>query len=288
MSPRSRGRSLAHFRRGRDVDLVGSGRSRTGYRAGVDRARGVRRHRRSSPRCSSRARSCGRQLRFRGDDLKCAAQPGAGPALMVVDGLVGIVGAVVLVRYCGRRRGRALSPLAPLGTCSRGRACAPHRVRLTVLGLGPLVLIVTLRRSGVRARVRGAPHRVAHGRRDQRTRVRDWRASGDAIGLSPTAATGIRFAVEPGSARTRAHALGDRGRRARDRRRRRHSDLRRQPQHPRVAGPRCTGGNWSYELRSAYSGVSNIPERLAVSVLDRDKYIAAWTGVYFASMRIDD
>ena len=55
-----------------------------------------------------------------------------------------------------------------------------------------------------------------------------------------------------------------------------------------VSRPPLYGWNWSYELRSGYSGVSNIPQKSATAVLDRDKSIAASTGVDFASMRLDD
>ena len=230
----------------------------------------------------------GRQLRFGADDLSVLRSLGAGPALTVADGLVGIVGAVVLGALLAAGVAVALSPLAPLGPVRAVEHA--HRIAFdwTVLGLGPLVLIVTLSAVAFVLAYRGAPHRVA--RRHQRSAPAGSRLSRAATrsGLSPTAATGIRFAVEPGSgsnaAPVRSAIVGGTlaivvvvatlifG-----------ASL-----NTLVSRPPLYGWNWSYELRSAYSGISNIPERLAVSVLDRDKNIAAWTGVYFASMRIDD
>ena len=229
-----------------------------------------------------------RRLRFGADDLSVLRSLGAGPALTVVDGLVGVVGSVVLGALLAAGVAVALSPLAPLGPVRAVEQSGGIAFDWTVLGLGPLVLIVTLSGVAFVLAYRGAPHRVA--RRHQQSAPAGSRLARAATrsGLSPTAATGIRFAVEPGSgsnaapmrsamvAGTLAIAVvvatlifG--------------ASL-----NTLVSRPPLYGWNWSYELRSAYSGISNIPERLAVSVLDRDKNIAAWTGVYFASMRIDD
>ena len=83
-------------------------------------------------------------------------------------------------------------------------------------------------------------------------------------------------------------ALGHRGHRARDRRSSSATLIFGASLSTLVSRPPLYGWNWSYELRSGYSGISNIPEKLATRFLDRDKNIAAWTGVYFASMRLDD
>ena len=141
----------------------------------------------------------GRQLRFGADDLSVLRSLGAGPALTVVDGLVGVVGAVVLGALLAAGVAVALSPLAPLGPVRAVEHA--HRIAFdwTVLGLGPLVLIVTLSAVAFVLAYRGAPHRVA--RRHRRSAPAGSRLSRAATrsGLSPTAATGIRFAVEPGS-----------------------------------------------------------------------------------------
>ena len=58
--------------------------------------------------------------------------------------------------------------------------------------------------------------------------------------------------------------------------------------HTLVSRPELYGWNWDYELRSAYSGISNIPQDKAKPLLDGDANVAAWAGVYFASAQIDD
>ena len=231
----------------------------------------------------------GRQLRFGADDLSVLRSLGAGPALTVADGLVGIIGAVVLGALLAAGVAVALSPLAPLGPVRSGGAFTSHRVRLD--GARPWIAGAHRdpQRSGVRARVprRAAPSRPPAAR-DQRPRVRGWRGR--------RRARGCRRPRRPGSASPSSREAA------------------RTPAPVRsaivggalaivvvvatvifgaslntlVSRPPLYGWNWSYELRSGYSGISNIPERLAVSFLDRDKNIAAWTGVYFASMRLDD
>src|SRR5207244_8872361 len=105
-----------------------------------------------------------------------------------------------------------------------------------------------------------APPRVA--RRHQRSASAGSRLARAATrsGLSPTATTGIRFAVEPGSgsnaAPVRSAIVGGAlaivvvvatlifG-----------ASL-----NSLVSRPALYGWNWSYELRSGYSGISNIPQ----------------------------
>jgi hypothetical protein len=230
----------------------------------------------------------GRQLRLGADDLSVLRSLGAGPALTVVDGLVGIIGAVFVGALLAAGVALALSPLAPLGPVRGLEHSGGIAFDWTVLGIGMLMLIVILSATAFVLAYRGAPHRVAR-------RYRRSRRGGSSLvrvatrsGLSPTAATGIRFAVEPGSG---ANAV---------------------PVRSAIVGgslaivvvvatlifgaslstlvsrPALYGWNWSYELRSGFSGISNIPEKLATSFLDHDKNIAAWTGVYFATMRVDD
>ncbi|MCU1454230.1 MAG: hypothetical protein JWN46_2376, partial [Acidimicrobiales bacterium] len=54
-----------------------------------------------------------------------------------------------------------------------------------------------------------------------------------------------------------------------------------------VARPALYGWNWDAMLRSGYGGYSNIAEGRARPLLDHDPDVAAWTGVSFLSTRID-
>jgi hypothetical protein len=53
-----------------------------------------------------------------------------------------------------------------------------------------------------------------------------------------------------------------------------------------VSHPALYGWNWNYELESVEGG-GYIPEHEANQLLTRDRDVAAWTGVYFDSLRID-
>ena len=197
----------------------------------------------------------GRQLRFGADDLSVLRSLGAGPALTVVDGLVGDRrrGRPRCVTR-GRRRGRALA-VGTARTGSRGRACASHRVRLD--GARPRTAGAhrDAQRGGVRARV---PRRAAPGRPPApaiSVRGFETGAGGDALGAVADRGDRDPLRRRAGKRLERgAGALGDRGRRARDRRRRRHPDLRRQPQHPRVAAPAV---RVELELRAAIGLLGN-------------------------------
>lgn len=51
-----------------------------------------------------------------------------------------------------------------------------------------------------------------------------------------------------------------------------------------VSRPALYGWNWSYVLSS---GITYIPRDRAAALLDRDPGVAAWTGIYYATARID-
>ena len=232
----------------------------------------------------------GRQLRSGGDELSVLRSLGASPALTVADGLVGNIGAIVLGALLAVGVAVAFSPLAPLAPLGPVRTVErTHGIAFdwTVLGLGALALILALSAVAFVLACRGAPHRIAR-RHPRSARSSRLARAATHSRMSPSATTGIGFAVEPGSganvAPVRSAIVGGAlaiavvvatlifGAGL--------STL--------VSRPALYGWNWSYELRSGYSGISNIPEKSATSALDRDKDVAASTGVYFAAMRIDD
>jgi hypothetical protein len=225
-----------------------------------------------------------RQLRLAADERSVLRALGASPATTMADGLVGVIAVIVAGTLLAALVAVALSPLAPLGPV-RSVAHAPVAFDWTVLGLGGLGLFVLLTAVATLLAVLGAPHRLAR-RRRARSAAR-WAHSATGSGLPPVAVTGIRFAVEPGSGANAA------------------------PVRSAIVGgalavvvlvatlvfgaslgtlvrrPALYGWNWSYELRSGYSGISNIPQSEALPILRGDHLIAAYTGVYFATLQID-
>ena len=140
-----------------------------------------------------------RQLRFWAEETTVRAL-GADPAMIVIDGVVGLTAAVVVGAVLAAAVAVALSPLAPLGPV---RPVYPDRgvaFDWTVLGLGVLGLIVVLGSVAVALAVGGAPRPgFARGwQRDARSQSRIAGAAASA-GLWVPAVTGIRFALEPGA-----------------------------------------------------------------------------------------
>jgi len=53
-----------------------------------------------------------------------------------------------------------------------------------------------------------------------------------------------------------------------------------------VAKPALYGWNWTYEMNGG-GGLGDIPAKGAAQLLDADKYVASWSGVYFGRLHID-
>ena len=227
----------------------------------------------------------GRQLRLAVGDLDILRALGAGPAVTAGDGLPGVLCAVVAGSLLAAAVAVGLSPLAPLGSV---RAVYPYRgiaFDWTVLGAGVLTLIGVLSLVAVTLAYRRAPHRA--GRRQQ-ARVRGSAAvrAASASGLPPPAVEGIRLALDPGTGRnavpvrsailgaalavtvmiatvTFGASLGT-----------------------LVSHPALYGWNWTYALCSCGSS-TYIPRQRAAALLDHDPAVAAWTGIYFATFKVD-
>ena len=143
-----------------------------------------------------------RLVRRNAEDGAILRALGAGPAMTVCDGLIGIVGAVVTGALLAVAVAVLLSPLAPIGPVRPVYPDLGVAFDSTVLGAGFAVLAIVLSGSAVAMAYRIAPHRAS------RTRAGIRRGSGlaqaaAASGLPPTAVTGIR----PASARHRGARL---------------------------------------------------------------------------------
>ena len=227
----------------------------------------------------------GRQLRLGVGDLGTLRALGASPAMTAGDGLPGLLAAVAAGSLLAAVVAVGLSPVAPLGSV---RAVYPYpgvAVDWTVLGLGAGALAGVLSLVAVILALRGAPHRAAL--REQHTPRRGSAAARGAasLGLPPPAVEGIRLAVDPGAGRNavpvRSAILGAAlamivtvatltfG-----------ASL-----DTLVSHPALYGWNWTYALSTGNPTYISRPR--AVALLDHDPAVAAWTGVYFATFKMD-
>ncbi len=143
-----------------------------------------------------------RRLRADSDDLRVLRALGAGPVDTLLDGLIGLEGAILMGSLLASIVAVALSPLAPLGPV---RPVVPSKgvsFDWTVLGVGVLILAVLLTVVALLLSYLSAPHRVA-----LRNRVRS--TSGARVvtalaraGLSAPGVVGVRMALEPGQGRS--------------------------------------------------------------------------------------
>jgi hypothetical protein len=227
-----------------------------------------------------------RLVRRNAEDGAVLRALGAGPAMTVSDGLIGVVGAVVSGSLLAVAVAAGLSPLAPIGPV---RPVYPDRgiaLDWTVLGLGFVLLVVLLSGLAVAVAYRASPHRASRAGGDLERGSSVARAAA-ACGLAPTAVTGIRSAVGSGSGReaapVRSALLGaviavmvvvasiTFG-----------SSL-----SFLVSRPALYGWNWDYALLAGFSAEENLPAAKTASLLDHDPVVAHWAGVYFEHMKLD-
>ena len=223
-----------------------------------------------------------RQLQSGSEDLAVLRGLGAGPAVLMGEGLLGILGAVVLGSLLAAGVAVGLSPLSPIGPVRPVYPSSGFAADTAVLGLGLLVLI-----GGVGASAAALAYRQASGSARHAEVTRPARGSviarmAAASGASAAAVAGARLALEPGRGRTaapvRSALLGavlavmtvaatlTFG-----------SGL-----STLVSHPALYGWNWNYALTSSYS----VPPQ-AVTLLDHDRAVAASSSVSYANAQID-
>jgi hypothetical protein len=226
-----------------------------------------------------------RRLRFNASDLAIIRALGAAPATTVVDGLVGIVAAVLAGSLLAGIVAVALSPLGLLGPI---RPYVPNgfNVDWAVVGLGMAVVVVSLIALAIVVALRVAPRSTSAPRARSRVRSSSTARAAANASLPISAVTGIRLALESGTGRStvpvRSAILGTVfaliiltstitfG-----------ASL-----HTLVNQPSLYGWNWTYEMNGG-GGLGDIPAQPAAKLLDQNHYVAAWSGVYFGLLKID-
>jgi hypothetical protein len=229
----------------------------------------------------------GRQLRFGAGDLETLRALGARPRMTLLDGFIGVLGAIIAGSVLAAIVAVALSPLSPLGPV---RPVYPWRgvaFDWTVLGLGDAALTVVLTVLAVTYAYRESPHRIA--RRAQRFTPRRSRVAtaAAASGMPVSGVAGVRLALDPGrDARTvpvRSATLGavlaivvvvatvTFG-----------TSL-----NTLVSHPALYGWNWNSEMLGNYGGLADVPLPQTGKLLAHDPYVAAWSRASFGDLRID-
>jgi hypothetical protein len=229
--------------------------------------------------------SISRQLRAGADDAGALRALGAGPAMIMADGLPGVVAAVAAGALLAATVAAALSPFSLFGPV---REVEPGRgvyLDWTVLGLGALGLILVLGAVAAVIAYRQVPHRLAARGQASDRKPGAVRAAA-AARLSASGVEGLRLALEPGRGRTAV------------------------PVRSVLAGavlamtvvtatltfgaslatlvshPALYGWNFNYAFYSV-QGWGTVPARWADPMLTRDRLVAATTGVYFATVQVD-
>jgi len=226
-----------------------------------------------------------RRLRSNASDLAVLRALGATPATTVVDGLVGIVVSIVAGALLAGIVAALFSPLGLLGPI---RPYLPNGITVdwTIVGLGMAATAFLLLAIAVAVALSVAPRRSYALRPLTRFRGSSAARVAANASLPVSAVTGIRLALEPGSGRNsvpvRSAILGTVfalmivtstitfG-----------ASLR-----TLVAKPALYGWNWTYEMNGG-GGLGDIPAKGAAQLLDANKYVASWSGVYFGRLHID-
>ena len=223
----------------------------------------------------------GRQLRADARDLGTLRALGASPAATAADGLPGTLAAVAAGTLLACAVAVGLSPIAPLGPV---RAVYPDggvAADPVVLAGGAAVLAALLGLIAAAIAVRRAPHRGS-GRAAARAGAAARLAR--AIRLPPSAAEGVRLALDPWAGRDPVPARSAAGAAVLAFTVLLATVTFGSSLSALVSHPALYGWNWTYALSS---GQGSIDRAKAAPVLDHDKDVAAWTGIWYGTASVD-
>ena len=229
----------------------------------------------------------GRILRVEADETDTLRALGANRAMMLVDQLVGVLGALLVGSLLAVVVAIGLSPFAPLGPVRPVYPNPGVAFDWTILGFGFLILVVVL---GVLTVLfaRREVRRITSMRQSQlgMRQPRPVRFAANS-GLPISAVAGVRFALEPGRGRNaapvRSAMLGavlavtvlvttvTFG-----------ASL-----NSLVSHPALYGWNWNYAMISSFAGSTDLPSHQIATLLNRDRDVQTWSGVNFAPAKLD-
>jgi hypothetical protein len=227
------------------------------------------------------AQAISRQLRRGEDERRILRALGADRSAAAFEGLLGPMFAVAFGVVLALVVATLLSPLAPLGPVRPVYPGARFAVDWSVFGVGTALLIFGLTAIVVAQAYRRAPHRI-HVTGASFARRSTFFRGARATGLSVAGVIGVHFALEPGKGRTavpvRSVLVGTTlavalvvttltfasGL----------SNL--------VSRPPLYGWNWNYLLQPT----NNLPPK-AVTLMNHDPKIAAWSGADYTDLEID-
>ncbi len=211
---------------------------------------------------------------------------GARPWNTATDSLLGI-GISLLFGAAGAAVvAVALSPLLVFGPLQSVVPASGFSVDWTVLGLGALTLVVVLGAVGAALNYRGTPGLRAARRANRLRRVPQITHAASRVDVPAPALLGLRFALDGGRGRTsvpvRSSILA--------------STLAivvvvstltfGNSLNTLIGTPRLYGWNWSAMLESD-AGYGNVPQTQAAQLLDHDRSVTGWSGIYFDSLLFD-
>ena len=227
-----------------------------------------------------------RQLQALHDEREVMRAIGADKQMVASDGLIGIVGAVLIGSLVAVAVAVGLSPLAPIGPVRAVYPTPGVAFDWTVLGLGLMALVVVFVGVSVILSARATADRVARGANQRRGVATSVTRAAAVSGLPVSAVAGVRLALSSGrglsSTPVRSAMLGTTlavtiavatltfG-----------SSLRNL-----VTQPALYGWNWSYALQPVNDPVSFTPPQFE-SLLQRDTDVEAWTTVQFYTIDLD-
>ena len=211
---------------------------------------------------------------------------GARPVSTATDALFGIAISLLLGAVGAAVVAVALSPLLVFGPLQSVVPVTGFSVDWAALGLGALALVVVLIAVAAALNYRGAPGLRAAGRPNRPLRAHRITRAAAGVDAPAPAVLGLRFALEGGRGRTSVPVrssifastltivvvvgtltFG--------------SSL-----HTLISTPRLYGWNWSAMLESD-AGYGNVPQAQAARLLNDDRSVSAWSGVYFDSLLFD-
>src|SRR6202035_5489420 len=229
----------------------------------------------------------GRATRRSVSDARVLRALGADRAMTTADLSIGVIGAILCGTLLAVVVAICLSPLAPIGPVRPVYPDIGFAFDWLVLAVGAAVLVTVLIGAAVVMAVRAASQRRDAGRRANPSRGSSVVRAAASIGMPPSAVTGIRSSIDPGSsddpAPVRTAAFGavlalivltasvTFG-----------ASL-----NALVSKPSLYGWNWNYALLAGFSGEEDLPAHELTTLLNHDRYVERWAGVYFVRAMLD-